>query len=349
MDSATEKKIGQILEKLYALQPEEAVFANILDGMRSLIGCDNAIICRHSLLTKQALQVCLTHPFSQTAYLESVNATGAALDHPLWDAIADDAAAPIQLSSLMSKADWEAHPLYCEFFRYDGVADHLTVDIEEAGKISTMIGVLRSRRGFKQREADIMSCLVPHFRQAIANAKLYAISCAVSPGTLESAGGACARWPFRGLRELSAILDARHERWSQLTGLSPAAIDRQQIMIWALRFVDWLLRGGLDAIAEPFLIVGPQATIRLSTCRNWQSDGFMLLEQYQPVGTVAPAALLTPREQEVLRWIAEGKTDAEIALILGLRPYTVKDYCKSLYRKLGVRNRTEAARSIGRL
>ncbi|MFJ7911645.1 LuxR C-terminal-related transcriptional regulator [Kitasatospora sp. NPDC096204] len=52
---------------------------------------------------------------------------------------------------------------------------------------------------------------------------------------------------------------------------------------------------------------------------------------------------LTPREHEVLRWAATGRTNPEIAARLGLTCNTVTGYLKSAMHKLGVRNRTELA------
>jgi transcriptional regulator EpsA len=51
---------------------------------------------------------------------------------------------------------------------------------------------------------------------------------------------------------------------------------------------------------------------------------------------------LSPREQEILKWIAEGKTNAEIAEILGISSFTVKNHAQRIFRKLDVSNRTEA-------
>jgi DNA-binding NarL/FixJ family response regulator len=53
---------------------------------------------------------------------------------------------------------------------------------------------------------------------------------------------------------------------------------------------------------------------------------------------------LSEREQEVLALIAHGKTNQEIATQLHLSENTVKYYLKSIYRKLNISNRTEAAR-----
>jgi DNA-binding NarL/FixJ family response regulator len=56
-----------------------------------------------------------------------------------------------------------------------------------------------------------------------------------------------------------------------------------------------------------------------------------------------PAGLVSAREAEVLRLLANGLTDREIAESLAISPRTVESHVSSLLRKLGVRNRAEAA------
>jgi DNA-binding NarL/FixJ family response regulator len=63
----------------------------------------------------------------------------------------------------------------------------------------------------------------------------------------------------------------------------------------------------------------------------------------------APATPLSDREREVLTLIASGATNREIAKRLYLSPHTVKEHASTLYRKLGVKNRAEAARRAERL
>ena len=52
-----------------------------------------------------------------------------------------------------------------------------------------------------------------------------------------------------------------------------------------------------------------------------------------------PIPHFSPREQHVGAWMAEGKTDAEIAHILGIGRETVKTHVKGLFEKLDLENR----------
>ncbi len=58
---------------------------------------------------------------------------------------------------------------------------------------------------------------------------------------------------------------------------------------------------------------------------------------------------LSAREKEVLALLCTGATNREIAAALHVGPETVKKHARSLYRKLGARNRTEAARRAAEL
>jgi DNA-binding CsgD family transcriptional regulator len=56
-----------------------------------------------------------------------------------------------------------------------------------------------------------------------------------------------------------------------------------------------------------------------------------------------PLRTLSKREQEILQFVASGKSNKEIAQILGRSPETVKMALKHIFSKLGVENRTQAA------
>jgi len=76
--------------------------------------------------------------------------------------------------------------------------------------------------------------------------------------------------------------------------------------------------------------------------------GLLLIERTSAAGLAAP---LSAREHDVLEWMTQGKTNAEIATILGISLHTVKRHVEKILQKLGVPNRSAAALSqavIGR-
>jgi DNA-binding NarL/FixJ family response regulator len=54
-------------------------------------------------------------------------------------------------------------------------------------------------------------------------------------------------------------------------------------------------------------------------------------------------AALTPRETEVLSWVAKGKTNRDVGEILGMSPRTVNKHLEHVFEKLGVETRAAAA------
>jgi len=66
----------------------------------------------------------------------------------------------------------------------------------------------------------------------------------------------------------------------------------------------------------------------------------VLEEEYAPPGPAALLTLgLTPRQAEVAYWVAQGKTNPEIAVILGASPRTIDKHMERILERLGVENR----------
>lgn len=63
-----------------------------------------------------------------------------------------------------------------------------------------------------------------------------------------------------------------------------------------------------------------------------------------------PPITLSPRQLEVLRWMAQGKTGWEVAVIMDCSEATVNYHLKQVFRKLNVTNKVQAvsrAMSLG--
>lgn len=62
----------------------------------------------------------------------------------------------------------------------------------------------------------------------------------------------------------------------------------------------------------------------------------------QPYASKGMKALLSPREVGCLRWLAQGKTAEDIAVIESISPHTVRDYLKGAMAKLEARTQAQA-------
>ena len=60
------------------------------------------------------------------------------------------------------------------------------------------------------------------------------------------------------------------------------------------------------------------------------------------LGDMQPRIEITPREAECRRWVAAGKTDAEIGIILGIATATAHYHVERVKKKAGTRSRSEA-------
>ena len=69
------------------------------------------------------------------------------------------------------------------------------------------------------------------------------------------------------------------------------------------------------------------------------------MARWQPTRGGAPRATLTERELDVVRCGARGDGNKEIAAALGIAEPTVKAHLVHIFEKLGVDNRTAAARA----
>jgi DNA-binding NarL/FixJ family response regulator len=97
------------------------------------------------------------------------------------------------------------------------------------------------------------------------------------------------------------------------------------------READQDLVGAIRAVGsgEAFLTNAAERSI----IREWMDDG-----------AEGPAVPLTPREEEVVKLIAEAYTNTQIAEILHLSEKTVESHRANVLRKLGMRDRVELVR-----
>jgi DNA-binding CsgD family transcriptional regulator len=99
-----------------------------------------------------------------------------------------------------------------------------------------------------------------------------------------------------------------------------------------------LVLGRHDSAAATELVEHARATFEELEMKGWLVRANALLLSLRTVN----ADGLTPRETEVLRLLASGGTNKEIAAELVISVHTVERHLATIYRKIGARNRAEA-------
>jgi DNA-binding CsgD family transcriptional regulator len=156
----------------------------------------------------------------------------------------------LALSDFIERRGMDRLAIHSEYYRPLGLEDDLSINVQR-GNVVTCAAVLRSKRGFRNEERELMNALRPHFKQAWANAQCF----------------------------------------SELSRTTAAA---------------------------------------QSPVRDWTPEPLEVRFG------------LTPREAEVLIWVAQGKTNPEVAGILGISTYTVRTHLERVFSKLGVETRHAA-------
>jgi DNA-binding NarL/FixJ family response regulator len=107
---------------------------------------------------------------------------------------------------------------------------------------------------------------------------------------------------------------------------------------------DWRVRAAMVAGAGGVLLkdTSPEAT-RAAVVSVHLGDQILCSEAARWVLSEDPSAHLTQRESDVLRIMAQGAGNAEIARQLHLGEKTVRNYVSRLYRKLDLKNRSQLA------
>lgn len=113
------------------------------------------------------------------------------------------------------------------------------------------------------------------------------------------------------------------------------------------RWMDDCMEQERDDMASPLIVQHRDSKLTIAFSRA-ERGGECLLLLAETSMTEPPAAQmenyhLTPREADVLVWVAKGKTNRDIGDILGMSPRTVNKHLEHIYVKLGVETRSAAA------
>lgn len=252
----------------------------------------------------------------------------------------------VRLSDVVSNSRLQRSALWNEVMRPNRIRHVMTACLVENVERTGILKMVRldSGRDFSERERDLVAWVAPHLRQAYANAEAMAQLA-------------------RERRRFEAVCDRLRGGLLVVKDSGGMLYQNPQAEALCSRYFGRPTRRGpsvvsglpdpLRRLLHPFR---PQATFMGSDGRTLTAraarleradepgDVLLLLEEGPP--SPEGDARLTSRESEVLRWVAEGKTNQEIGLILAISARTVQTHLDHVFAKLGVVRRAQAVAEI---
>jgi DNA-binding CsgD family transcriptional regulator len=344
---------SKALALLYAEASLSSLAARVTACLHALFGCD---VASFDLFDESALRwsTVVVSPAIPNWDCAVAVLQNHAHEHPIvTNAARNDFPHAIRTSDLRSLREYRQTGLYQDFFRV-----HLMKTDRQLGfvaKPSPMltIGASVNRRG---RDFSVEQCaLMEHLRPHLLQAYLTAQSWSQVPVKIQAERD-CASTLAGG--ELCQIDQSGKIEWmtggvegilARFFGREPRGRDRLPGSLFErIRRVIQVGDGTINKQLRSWEYVRENATLRVQIAAHLGENSWQVLLteecQEKSAELLANQHGLSKREGEVLLWMSQGKTNAEIALILELAARTVEKHVENLFSKLGVYNRTAATR-----
>lgn len=253
---------------------------------------------------------------------------------------------PYKWSDLINRRELHATDLYREAYAPMGVEYQMAFCLPAPPEVIIGLALNRGRRDFSERDRSLLNLVRGPMIQAYRTVQRYAAVLqrlhAMERG-LERSGAGVVVLEETADGPAGSFVSAE-AAW--LLGLDGA--DSGQALPAKVR--SWLADLDRGAAASgstaPLLIedAGARVVVHLVPARERGQPDALLVERAEELLTIAQlrAAGLTARQAEILRQVALGQTNAEIAAELGLSPRTVQKHLEHIYEQLGTRSRTGA-------
>jgi DNA-binding NarL/FixJ family response regulator len=254
-----------------------------------------------------------------------------------------------KISDFLTQRQFRRLALYNEVYRHLDGEYHMSMSWELSSSQIVAFAFNRAKKDFSEQDRGILNllrpCLMQVYQQAEATAQLQrdiailqrafdTLDCGVVVMTLD---GKVQRITQQAQRWLQQYFELNTKVWSH--GLPD--IVRQWLQCQSKAAASTRL-----APPTPFIIERLDATLSIRCLLDSEAERLLLLLQEQR-NDFCPAMLaplgFSKRECEILYWVMHGKTNPEIAALLGLSPGTIRTRLEGIFPKLGVQTRTAAA------
>jgi DNA-binding CsgD family transcriptional regulator len=321
--------------------------ARLTELLARLIICDS---CVHVALNRAAHTFELSSwPEGRFVFQDRRAAIAWHADHPL--AVHHERLRNLgawRLSDVASRSQYHDSTVYRSLYRFLEIEHQMVMLLPAESNRVHLLTLQRATEEFTDDERGLLELLGPHLVQA--ERRLRRLARARPPGAMmaESEQG---RAVIVARNDGSVDLCTQQAR-QLLQSYFRVDLPRGRIALptpivqWLAPAIDaWTTRRFLGARPDPLIVAKETRCLVLSVVPDPVHDRHLLTLAEEALAA-PPASLrnfgLTPREAEVLSWVAQGKTNGEVGVILGASARTVQKHLEHIFQKLGVESRTSA-------
>jgi DNA-binding CsgD family transcriptional regulator len=354
LKASDKRKIVACVREFYSLGSLQSVAERAVGAMQALIDGNSALVCRIDAQRGTVTTLADSLGPELVRYYEPASALKHEhpgfrydCDHPNGGATA--------LADVVSSQVWKRTGIYNEVCSNLGMHEQLGAQVPFGQPDYFNLVVNRSRRSFTERNHGVLNILRHHvgvaFRTATASPSLPSLPLLEA---LESVvGGSLIAVDLLGAVQFSSKLAQEHleafvpeERpfHGGLPSIVRAWVNRE-LAAFTTNIVAMRPRQSL-------VLRRGDTSLHLRLASSHDATAHVVVLRVQgPACDIAKLRVLGfgRRPTEVLYWMAQGKTNEEIGIILGIATQTVKGHLKPIFVQLGVENRASAGAAVSAL
>jgi DNA-binding CsgD family transcriptional regulator len=235
-----------------------------------------------------------------------------------------------KISDFLSQKDYHQLELYQDVYKPMGVEYQMAVTIRLSTSHVIAFALSRKEYDYSERDRSILELLRPHLVVAFNTLELIEGQAAALDGT---------ELALNELSSATLIVDL-HGHILFHTGPGREWVGATKTRQLPKKIFDWLDRCFMTGARDSLSWFSDAGEFEIRAVPMTSSERRLLVLTRK--GSDA-ADGLSRRQREVARWIREGKTNQEIAAIMGISPRTVQKHVEHIFEKLGVETRVAIA------
>ncbi len=247
---------------------------------------------------------------------------------------------PLRTTDLVNARRFQRSAIYNEYYRRFNSRFQIEFTLPSDRNVCLVVALDRSDKNFSERDRAVLTLFHPHVAAVHRTAQKH-LECKALEQCIDPGRGVALLSPTGRVRYLSPSAPALFAKYFRAASAGKLP---EEIYRW-LNYRRAVLERN-DCSGPPLQpLVVECGFRRLEVEMQPQEDGARLLLNERRA-RLSPARLtalgLTARQAEVLYWITQGKTNPEIAIILGASPHTINRHVHAILTKLGVESRASA-------